>query len=30
MAMQSISHEKLIAGPPRFELAIAPGAKLRK
>jgi hypothetical protein len=30
IAMQSISHEKLIAGPPRFELAIAPGAKLRK
>jgi hypothetical protein len=29
-AMQSISHEKMIAGPRPFELAIAPGAKLRK
>jgi hypothetical protein len=29
MAMQSISHEKLIAGPRSCELAIAPGAKLR-
>jgi hypothetical protein len=30
MAMQSISHEKLIAGPRSCELAIAPGANLRK
>ena len=29
-AMQSISHEKMIAGPRASELAIAPGAKLRK
>jgi hypothetical protein len=30
MAMQSISRKKLIAGLRSCELAIAPGAKLRK